>query len=67
LDRFGSTANMQHQLSEWASANEAYADVAAMLVDTDEDTIRLAEIRTVNLFQGMSVDRHRKNPLVRFD
>jgi hypothetical protein len=30
---FGSTANMQRRLSEWASANAEYTDVAAMLTE----------------------------------
>lgn len=33
MRHFGSMANMQQKLSEWASANGAYADVAAMLAD----------------------------------
>src|ERR1035437_9127389 len=30
---FGSTANMQRRLSDWASADAAYADVAGMLAE----------------------------------
>lgn len=33
MRHFRSTANMQRRLSEWASANGSYADVAAMLVE----------------------------------